>query len=240
MAVGKNDNDIDRAETDEAQRARWLTLKDASAFLGVHYTTVRNWADKGEIRVFRTPGGHRRFSVEDLRAFLEERVSHTEMVDSTEMVEAAVVRVRKEIQSIPQDEMSWRYALDEGEGDVHRARGRQLFSLAISFVLKPNQRQRILNEGRSLGETYGRDAARNDVGLRDTGKAVQFFRGQLTQLLRQSENPRVLDAEDVRVRQLLDQFLDEVLFAVLDGYEKQVSMDSAIVEDAQDASQSHL
>ena len=55
--------------------SRWLTLKDASAFLGVHYTTVRNWADRGEIRVFRTPGGHRRFSVEDLRAFLEERVS---------------------------------------------------------------------------------------------------------------------------------------------------------------------
>lgn len=218
------------AEADEHEPARWLTLKDASAFLGVHYTTVRNWADRGEIRVFRTPGGHRRFSVEDLRAFLEERVGQTEIADSAEMIEAAVVRLRQEIQSIPQDEMRWRYALDEQEGDVHRARGRQLFSLAISYVLKPNQRERILREGRSLGETYGRDAARNDVGLRETGKAVQFFRGQLTQLLRTSENPRVLDADDVRVRQSLDQFLDEVLFAVLEGYEKQVALDSATID----------
>ncbi len=34
----------------------------------------------------------------------------------TEVVEAAVVRVREEIQSIPQDEMRWRYALDEQRG----------------------------------------------------------------------------------------------------------------------------
>lgn len=205
-----------------AQHSRWLTLKDASAFLGVHYSTLRNWADRGEIRVFRTPGGHRRFSVEDLRTFLDERVGHTKLHDSTDMVEAAVVRVRQEIQSIPQEELRWRYALDAHEGDVHRERGRKLFSLAISYVLKPNQRARILREGRILGERYGEDAAHNDVGLRETGKAVQFFRGQLTQLLRHSENPRVLDADDVRVRQLLDQFLDEVLFSVLDGYERHV------------------
>lgn len=210
-------------ETSDVERARWLTLKDASAFLGVHYTTVRNWADRGEIRVFRTPGGHRRFSVEDLRAFLEERVGQTPIEDSNEVVEAAVVRVRQEIQSIPHDQLRWRYALDEEESAVHRARGRRLFSLAISYVVKSKQRERILRDGRALGEQYGRDAARNDVGLRETGKAVQFFRGQLTQLLRHSENPRMLDADDVRVRQLLDHFLDEVLFAVLDGYEREVN-----------------
>lgn len=209
-------------KTQDGRNQRWLTLKDASAFLGVHYTTVRNWADRGEIRVFRTPGGHRRFSVDDLRDFLEERVGHTKLADSSAMVEAAVGRVRQEIQKIPREELRWRYALDENASAIHRVRGRRLFSLAISFVLKPNQRERILREGRELGEQYGRDAAQNDVGLRETGKAVQFFRGQLTQLLRNSENPRTLDADDVRVRQLLDQFLDEVLFAVLDGYERHV------------------
>jgi len=210
-------------DRERAQNSRWLTLKDASAFLGVHYSTVRNWADRGDIRVFRTPGGHRRFSVEDLRTFLDERVSRTRPNDSTEMVEAAVVRVREEIRSIPQEELRWRYALDADEGQIHRERGRKLFSLAISYVLKPNQRARILREGRMLGEQYGEDAADNDVGLRETSKAVQFFRGQLAQLLRNGENPRVLDADDVRVRQLLDQFLDEVLYSVLDAYERRVT-----------------
>lgn len=219
MSDSKISNRQTEIQSENEDHPRWLTLKDASAFLGVHYTTVRNWADRGEIRVFRTPGGHRRFSLDDLRKFLEERTERTNLVDSDELVDTAVVRVRREIQSIPPEETRWRYALAEGESDVHRARGRRLFSLAISFVLKPNQRQRILREARELGETYGRDAVQNDVGLRETGKAVQFFRGQLTQLLRGGENPRVLDADDIRVRQLLDQFLDEVLFAVLDGYE---------------------
>lgn len=210
----------------EFDKARWLTLKDASTFLGVHYTTVRNWADNGEIRYFRTPGGHRRFSVDDLRAFLEERMDRSENVDPNTVVDAAVIQVRKEIQSIPVEQIGWRYAVDKSEENVHRERGRKLFSLAIAYVLKPNQRERILLDGRELGVQYGRDAAHNDIGLRETGKAVQFFRGQLTQLLRHSENPRVLDADDVRVRHLLDQFLDEVLYAVLDGYERQLSDDA--------------
>ena len=195
-----------------------------ASFLGVHYTTVRNWADRGEIRVFRTPGGHRRFSVErPARLSGGTRRSHEARGFHGDGGGRGRCACARRSRSIPQDELRWRYALDEHESDVHRMRGSQLFSLAISFVLKPNQRERILRDGRELGETYGRDAARNDVGLRETGKAVQFFRGQLTQLLRHSENPRMLDADDVRVRQLLDQFLDEVLFAVLDGYEQQVS-----------------
>lgn len=45
----------------ERDNRRWLTLKDASDVLGIHYTTLRTWADNGDIPVFRTPGGHRRF-----------------------------------------------------------------------------------------------------------------------------------------------------------------------------------
>jgi excisionase family DNA binding protein len=222
MIEPKISNEQTAIQTKDASPVQWLTLKDASAFLGVHYTTVRSWADRGEIRVFRTPGGHRRFSVADLRQFLEERVGRTQIGDTNAVVEAAVGRVRQEIQKLPLEETRWRYALDEHESDIHRVRGRRLFSLAISFVLKPNQRERILHDGRELGEQYGFDAARSNLGLRETGKAVQFFRGQLTQLLRNSENPRTLDADDVRVRQLLDHFLDEVLFAVLDGYERHI------------------
>ncbi len=201
----------------------WLTLKDASHFLGVHYTTIRAWADRGELRVFRTPGGHRRFNVTDLRLFLEERMGQVAPADTDAFVEGAVSRVRQELRKIPQDELGWRDGMNDGANDLRRRRGRQLFSLAISFVLKPTQRERILHEGRELGQAYGSEAASNGVGLRDTGKAVQFFRTQLTQVLRSGENPRTLDADDVRVRQMLDQFLDEVLYAVLDGYERRLA-----------------
>lgn len=199
---------------------QWLTLKEASEFLGVHFTTLRKWADEGEIRVFRTPGGHRRFSVADLRRFLEERVRHEVTPDSEAVLSVAVDRVREELQKIPHDTGGWAHQTDDEARDLQRQRGRRLFALAIAYALKPNQRERVLAEGRQLGLEYGREAAESRLGLMETGRAVQFFRAQLNQVLHSSETSHVLDADDVRVRQTVDAFLDEVLYAVLSGYEQ--------------------
>lgn len=202
------------------KKSQWLTLKEASDFLGVHFTTLRNWADRGEIRVFRTPGGHRRFSVADLRRFLEERVGHAALPDTSVVVDDAVGRVREEIQRLARAHVGWHYPLSESASDARRQRGRQLFALAISFVMKANQRARILEDGKRLGWEYGVEAAMGGVALTQTGRAVQFFRNQLGQVLRSGESIHALDADDVRIRQLIDQFLDEVLYSVLDGYEE--------------------
>jgi excisionase family DNA binding protein len=211
------------APINRASSFQWLTLKEASEFLGVHFTTLRNWADKGEIPAFRTPGGHRRFSPSDLRRFLEARVGHPVPADVNHLVDAAIGRVREEIQKIPKNEINWNYYLDEAANDLRRQRGRQLFALALAYVLKPNQRACILEDGRRLGWEYGREAATNQVSLVETGRAVQFFRSQLIQILRSSENTAALDADDVRIQQWVNQFLDEVLYAVLAGYEQSLS-----------------
>jgi excisionase family DNA binding protein len=199
----------------------WMTLKDASEFLGVHFTTLRKWADEGEIRVFRTPGGHRRFSVADLRRFLEERVGETPVPDTDSLLDEAVDRVRAELQRMPHEHGGWIASADESARDLSRQRGRELFGLAISYVLKPGQRERLMDEGRRLGGAYGRDAASNQIALTETGRAVQFFRSQLSQALRSNESSG-LDADDVRVQQIVDHFLDEVLYAVLNGYEQEM------------------
>src|ERR1700737_3179647 len=57
--------------TQKASSADWLTLGKASKMLGVHGATLREWADKGLIESFQTPGGHRRFALADIRSFLE-------------------------------------------------------------------------------------------------------------------------------------------------------------------------
>jgi hypothetical protein len=133
-----------------------------------------------------------------------------------------VGRVRAEIQRIPQEELGWAYPLDEGARDLRRQRGRQLFALAIAFVLKPAQRDRLLAEGQRLGREYGAEAAHSRLGLKETGRAVQFFRNQLSQVLRSGGSSGVLDADDLRVQEAINFFLDEVLYAVLTGYEEQL------------------
>ena len=199
---------------------QWLSLKDASDFLGVHFTTLRGWADRGEIPVFRTPGGHRRFSLADLRRFLAERSSHLAKVSEGGLVDIALVRVREELQREPALVQHWNYPLEGQAQQERKQRGRQLFALAVTYVLKPNQRDRIVENGRELGQAYGREAVESGVSLAETGRAVQFFRRQLVAVLHAEDAERGRDATDLQIERLIDQFIDEVLYAVLDGYEQ--------------------
>lgn len=202
---------------------QWLSLKEASEFLGIHFTTLRSWADNGEIQVFRTPGGHRRFSLADLRRFLDERVARISTTDTETVVTAVIQHVHDEMTVMARDQLRWHYQLDDNASQRRRQRGHQLFSLALSFVLKPALRPRLLEEGRKLGVEYGHEAYHSKVSLADAGRAVRFFRNHLIQAVQAEQNSGLLDADDLRIQQQIDLFLDEVLYAVLAGYDEQSS-----------------
>jgi excisionase family DNA binding protein len=48
-----------------------LSTAEAAQHLGVSLSTVRRWSDAGHLQGFRTPGGQRRFTVDQLDEFLE-------------------------------------------------------------------------------------------------------------------------------------------------------------------------
>jgi excisionase family DNA binding protein len=50
--------------------AEWLTLGQAARYLGVAQSTIRKWSDQGRLSAFYTPGGHRRYRLRDLDAFV--------------------------------------------------------------------------------------------------------------------------------------------------------------------------
>jgi excisionase family DNA binding protein len=212
----------------DAQRtANWLTMKEASEFLGVHVSTLRAWADHGEVQVFRTPGGHRRFSAEDLRRFLEARGHTTSAVSTSAVMESALVRVRQELERTSPGPLTWRAGFHDGADDERRRRGRQLFALALAYVVKPAVREQTLEEGRALGREYGSEAALNGLSLAESGRAVQFFRSQLAHAFHTQESGALPDADDLRIRMLLDHFVDEVLYEVLEGYQHGVDQQGA-------------
>jgi excisionase family DNA binding protein len=47
-----------------------FTSSQAARYLGVSLATVRRWADAGHLDYYRTPGGQRRFSREQLEQFV--------------------------------------------------------------------------------------------------------------------------------------------------------------------------
>jgi excisionase family DNA binding protein len=48
-----------------------FTSTQAAIYLGVSLATVRRWSNDGYLRGYRTPGGQRRFSRDQLDAFLK-------------------------------------------------------------------------------------------------------------------------------------------------------------------------
>lgn len=49
---------------------RFLNVSEAAGHLGVSAASLRKWSDQGLVPVYRTPGGQRRYSLEDLEGFL--------------------------------------------------------------------------------------------------------------------------------------------------------------------------
>ena len=47
-----------------------LSTSQVARRLGVSVGTVRRWSDDGHLRAYRTPGGQRRFSAEQVDAFV--------------------------------------------------------------------------------------------------------------------------------------------------------------------------
>ena len=58
------------ATTDPEPRLA-MTVSQAAEELGVSIATVRRWSNAGHLDAYRTPGGQRRFTQEQLDAFLE-------------------------------------------------------------------------------------------------------------------------------------------------------------------------
>jgi excisionase family DNA binding protein len=47
-----------------------FTSSQAANYLGVSLATIRRWTDAGHVSCYRTPGGQRRFSREQLDGFI--------------------------------------------------------------------------------------------------------------------------------------------------------------------------
>jgi excisionase family DNA binding protein len=201
----------------------WLTLSRAAEILGVHATTLRRWADEGQIRCLRTPGGHRRFLEQDIQAYVTSQLESGGAGAPGELEQTLVLQARHEMESRSAAETSWRTAFDEAERAARRASGRRLVGLAIQFTSRSTGREAILEEGRRMGRQYGRDAAQRGLSLVDTTRAFLFFREALIRSARPGLSTRgQYDAEDVHIHRSLREFLDQVFFSAMAAYEERI------------------
>jgi hypothetical protein len=162
------------------------------------------------VRTYRTPGGHRRFLEEDIRALTVE--SGTPELDL--LMSATVGRARLEASGGRLATQDWYARLDEGAKERHRALGRELMTLLVEYLRHPAGSGQTLDSARRIGRLYGQMARREGLSVGDAMRAFLAFHEMLEASVDQlaSLQPR----PDLH-RQVFA-FVGEVLIAMVEAF----------------------
>ena len=179
----------------QTKEDRWLSLGRACEILGINESTLRHWANTGRVRSFRTVGGHRRFSREDIYLLLQRSAVATEAKPETS-AQSAVDKMRRRIQRRRAQPEQWLQHFDE-EGRGHmRVLGRRLVALATEYMTQRRRRGELEEEARYLGLDYGRELASRKIGLGEAISAFIFFRNSLHESIKLAPGTEIVALED--------------------------------------------
>jgi excisionase family DNA binding protein len=200
----------------------WLTLQEASRRLDVHPATLRQWADTGRLRAFRTPGGHRRFSAEDVGALLAAQ-SNAHPPELDLLLDAALGRARRELSGGRLSGESWHRLLDPGTRERYRQLGRGVLGLLVRALAPGADTAAVLAEAGQAGAEQGRLAAEAGLTLVETVRAHTCFRDMLVESALQMKAMRdhgrtTPDPDPAGSYRPVGAFLDEVLVACLAAF----------------------
>jgi excisionase family DNA binding protein len=206
----------------KSEQSNYLSLSQASQFLGVHSTTLRRWADAGAVPVFLTPGGHRRFAVADIEA-LAARKSVNEQALATSWVRRALAQARTELERVDEPP-DWLIRLDDNERAAWRQVSMRLMGIVLRYVSAHDNDEGLLEEARNIGTSYAQNAQRFGMSLTTALEAALFFRDTLIEAAMEMPE-RTGQANDVSVQLLrrISRVLNVVQLAVAAGYEDELS-----------------
>ncbi len=215
---------------DDNYSDNWLTLSEAAKVLDVHPTTLRRWANNGDIPVLVTPGGHRRFSANDLARFARERSALRNVNGFTGLwATKALANARHEV--IAQRKNSWLTHFGDDENrNRNRLLGQQLMGLTLQYLSSESSEENsaaILEEARRIGRQYALYAKEQGLPLRVTLEASMFFRDSLMETaLELPETANIRPEANVRLLRRINILLNAVHLAVAEVYQDEDDVDA--------------
>ncbi len=207
-------------DENEPLSTRWITLGQACKLLGVNESTLRRWADAGHVRSFRTPGGHRRFSEEDLRVLMSGQVpTSRDPYDSIGNI--ALTRIRRRLQRGRGRGAHWYEELNEEERENLRPLGRRLVTLVSEYLSGGANRPHVIDEARGIAHEYGALLVRDGLSLRDAIEAFTFFRRTLDETaMEEAQKSDLTSDKAIELWELLTNLGDQVLLSIAESYEE--------------------
>lgn len=197
-----------------------ISISEASHILGVSEVTLRQWTDEGKIKVFVTPGGHRRYARADLKKFMS---AHPRMLGIKDLVIELedTIQLHREIARKFLDNTAWYSNLSKESQAQFADLGRRLLSLIIKYVTEPSKREETVELARNVGHNHGETLAKLGLPLTDSVEAFILHRDPImnavTHLMKKREafTGRVVDAIP-----LVAHAMDEALVSLVAAHQQ--------------------
>jgi excisionase family DNA binding protein len=189
-----------------------VSIGRACQLLGVNAATLRQWTSDGRLGSYRTPGGHRRFSLAELSSLSQSREAPPQ-----ELTDTLIGQLRSRYRGMArssQGQQGWWQTLPAPLRERFHELGEEVL-VRLGDVLSarsPRDRQRAAAEGRKIGVRYA--VLAREAGV-DTGQAVEaylrFRRPLLDVLARALASHPALGEQLSRLMREAERFMDEVL-----------------------------
>jgi excisionase family DNA binding protein len=204
-----------------ASRNDWISLSEASRVLGVSPATVRRWSDAGRLRVFTTPGGHRRFSRSALERLLPADRLRRPPVTADGMSASRMQRAYRRVQIEAAPDLDWLRSLTDEQRQIFRERGQTMAATLFAFLdASESEDARLhLEEAEAAAEGQGAASAALGLSLSQTVEAFLRFREPFHRELGATARRRGFDtAETTDLMVAAEGVMDKMLVATMRGH----------------------
>jgi excisionase family DNA binding protein len=201
-------------------------LSEASRVLGVSAATLRRWSDAGRLRVFTTPGGHRRFSRTALEQLLPADRSRRPSIGGGGLTPSRIARTYRRASREAAPELPWVLTLTDEQRLLFRERGHVLAASLLQYLdaTQPETAAHHLREASGSAAEYGTVAAKLGLSLSQTVEGFLRFRAPFHHELAVAARRRGFDtAETTELLETAERAMDRLLVATMTGHTRESS-----------------
>jgi excisionase family DNA binding protein len=199
----------------------WVGLAEASGLLGVSPATLRRWSDAGRLKVFTTPGGHRRFSRAALKRLLPADRSRRPSLGNSGLTPVRIARSYRRATREASTALTWVVALTDEQRTRFRERGQLLAAGLLQYLdaTRPESARETLKELSVFAAEDGRVAAEIGLSLSQTVESFLRFRSPFLHELVVEARRRGFDTnETTDLMELAERGIDQLLVATMTGH----------------------
>lgn len=196
----------------------WLTLTEVAEMLGIHPSTVRNWADQGVLPVHRTQGGHRRFVRSEIELWMQAQRLH-QPHESEGMIQNALSFARIQISEAHLEKQRWYQKIDSAGRASYRKSGRLLVQgLIRAQVLDADAADA---EARVVGVDYASNGRRFGLTTLEAVQAFLFFRNVMQEAAYHAYESAAIQSPYAwgDMFRNINRYTDKILVTIIETYQ---------------------